>query len=152
MSKQQKPYKAWFDASVKDNSITLSYTIISHNNKVVKEWASKTESKKVKNINDAESYALFYLLSYITTSLIGQQVEIIGDSKMIIDYVKSDTYNYRIYRLNDCVDIVYRNRNISIDWQPRKHNKRADKLSKLAHKGKISILGKKDFSEVIINK
>lgn len=139
-------FRAWFDASIKDGSITVGYRIVSHRDKVIKELGFKTSNKKVKDINSAESLALNLLLKYITLSLSNENVLITGDSKAVINQILDDSYNNRIYKLNENIDIFFRNKNISIQWRDRSFNTRTDKIVKFAHKERVSVQGEADLS------
>lgn len=136
-------YRAWFDASIKNKSIAVGYTVLSHNNKLVKELGYKTENKKIKNIQSAESFALNNLLNYLVNIRPAWETYIVGDNQTLINQILNREYDDRVYRLNANIEFFIRNKHFKIEWQSRNHNHYTDNIVRLAHSERIQNNGGK---------
>jgi len=128
-------YKGYFDGSSKGNPgpAQCGWAILDSEDNIINH---KHRTASVDRTNNyAEYMGLIELLRYIDETISITEIDIFGDSKLVIEQVKG---NWRCKAINlkpvynEALRLYKRlteNRNISLTWVPREKNTIADSLA-----------------------
>lgn len=128
-------YKGYFDGSSKGNPgpAQCGWAILDSKDNVMSHQHKKAAEPRTNNY--AEYAGLIEILKYIESNNTIAQIEIFGDSKLVIEQVKGNwkCKSDNLKHLNSIAVGLYRrlsdNRKITLTWIPREKNTIADSLA-----------------------